>query len=284
MIDGATVEARMREANPIPTVDDVDAGEFARFVAAAHHRRAAVTQAPVQHLAPAPVDRFPRRERRAVLAFAAGVILVLGVVGVTALILRVAREATVTDQPAPPVAAVDGSGGVISVESLTWSRIDFGTEGPGLCITAGGPGLVAVGVYHEPDPNDRADGGGGPGWVQGYLDLPAVWTSPEGYEWLRVPGSETAFGRDIEIADVAGSEKGFVAVARNHAWTSPDGVAWTSVPTTFGPDDQLRGVIAGGPGFVAFGEDGVSHRAAIWTSRDGYEWSRVPDDPEMFNG
>jgi hypothetical protein len=173
---------------------------------------------------------------------------------------------------------------VISVDSLTWTRINLGTEGPGLHITAGSPGFVAVGVYHEPDPNDLADGGGGPGWVQGYLDLPSVWTSPDGYEWSRLPDSEKAFGRDVEIADVAGGEAGFVAVAENYAWTSPDGITWSQVASgTFRYNtDELRGVIAGGPGFVAFGEDvGLLH-AAIWTSPDGYTWTRVPDDPAVF--
>ena len=45
MIDTATIERYMRDANPIPHIDDIDPDEFARFVAAATTRRAAINTA-----------------------------------------------------------------------------------------------------------------------------------------------------------------------------------------------------------------------------------------------
>lgn len=49
MIDIATIEEYMRAANPIPTLDVVDADELAFAVAAVGARRAVVTYAPTQH-------------------------------------------------------------------------------------------------------------------------------------------------------------------------------------------------------------------------------------------
>ena len=57
---------------------------------------------------------------------------------------------------------------------------------------------------------------------------------------------------------------------------SPDGYVWSKVSADAfgGPDVQgMIGVVAGGPGFVAVGDDG-SH-AGVWVSPDGYEWSKV---------
>jgi len=54
---------------------------------------------------------------------------------------------------------------------------------------------------------------------------------------------------------------------------SLDGLTWRKVafPT---PAYALFSVVAGGPGFVAAGDQGV------WTSADGSSWSRVPDDDQ----
>lgn len=49
MIGTATIEEYMRVANPIPTLDVVDADELDFAVAAVHTRRAAVMQAPTKH-------------------------------------------------------------------------------------------------------------------------------------------------------------------------------------------------------------------------------------------
>ena len=106
-------------------------------------------------------------------------------------------------------------------DGVTWTRIPgdetvFGGPGSQMMygVAAGGPGLVAVGQENS----------------GGYLDA-AVWTSPDGVTWTRIPHDETVFG---------------------------------------GPGDwpEMYGVAAGGPGLVAVGQDypgGPDSDAAVWT-------------------
>jgi hypothetical protein len=98
-----------------------------------------------------------------------------------------------------------------------------------VAVVAGGPGLVAVG---------RDDSGGD--------SDAAVWTSPDGLEWTRVPHDESIFG---------------------------------------GPDDQvMRAVAIGGPGLIAVGSDSSNGHAAVWASSDGVAWYRFPDNDATFGG
>ncbi len=203
--------------------------------------------------------------------------------------------------PDSTLASTDATGSTVGVVAQDWTRVAhdesvFGgpddQEMSGLVV--GGPGFVAVGY----------DASGGD-WDA------AVWTSPDGVVWSRVPHDESVFGGpdDQTIADVVAGGPGFVAVGRDYSggdgdaavWTSPDGVLWSRVPhdaSVFGgrPDFQeMWGVVAGGPGLVAVGgydASGGDWDAAVWTSPDGVLWSRVPphdasvfggpDDQEMF--
>jgi|GEM_PF-1096643 len=172
-------------------------------------------------------------------------------------------------------------------------------------VTAGGPGLVAVGgegmAYYEPEgePGDCCVTGGVP-------DADAVvWTSPDGLTWSRVPHDEAVFGGDgnRQMFDVAVGGPGLVAVGRDGpavdgeghaaAWTSADGLTWSRVPhdeSVFGgPGEQrMLSVTVGGPGLVAVGFEtpvGLLGRdAAVWTSIDGLDWSRVPHDVDVLGG
>ena len=174
-----------------------------------------------------------------------------------------------------------------SVDGITWSRVPHddavfgGDSDPAMIsVTAGGPGLVAVG-------SDGVDGS------FDSLDA-AVWTSVDGITWSRVPHDDAVFGGSDggqRMRSVAAGGPGLVAVGRDEAsddinaavWTSVDGITWSRVPhddAVFGGDgDQtMSGVAAGGPGLVAVGgggPDGDSD-AAVWTSVDGITWSRVP--------
>ena len=130
-----------------------------------------------------------------------------------------------------------------SPDGFTWSRVPhdeavFG--GPGeqrmVSVTAGGPGLVAVGGVWE-----KLDG-------TYEMSDAAVWTSPDGLEWSRVPHDEAVFARSGGLGD---------------------------------KNEQMVSVVTGGPGLVAVGFDSVGDcgwNAAVWTSPDGLTWSRVPDD------
>ena len=180
-----------------------------------------------------------------------------------------------------------------------------------LSVTAGGPGLVAVGSDgHSGEPDNRP------------FDEPAadaaVWTSPDGFTWSRVPHDEAVFGGAGEqrMLSVTSGGPGLVAVGTVSAgtnefepnldaavWTSPDGITWSRVPhdrTVFAASDcrgfcdgerwvdgyeVMRSVTVGGPGLVAVGLSGFGQTgwdAAVWTSPDGITWSRVLNNQAVF--
>ena len=138
-------------------------------------------------------------------------------------------------------------------------------------VVAGGPGVVAVGSVQDGE-------------------AAAVWTSPDGLSWQRVPHDEAVFGNGAMVSVVAGGP-GFVAVGsegpRAAVWTSTDGVAWQRVPhdeTVFSGNGRqwMTSLTVGGPGLVAVGRDFGSSAAAVWTSADGFVWQRVPHDEAVF--
>jgi len=179
-----------------------------------------------------------------------------------------------------------------SVDGMSWSKISPSELGSDVeknqtfmfvDVTAGGPGLVAIGAAYNSRGICQLCGG-------------AVWTSVDGITWDRAP-IEPALLDAIEA--VASGETGLVVVGgHDHAWvwTSPDGLAWSPVPhdeTVFGGvgSQRMLDVVAAGPGYVAVGDEepdihspmgGI--RAAVWTSPDGLTWTRVPHDPEVFGG
>ena len=173
-----------------------------------------------------------------------------------------------------------------SVDGVTWSRVPddeavFAGAGIG-SMTAGGPGLVAVGSG---------------------VSAAVVWTSPDGITWSRVPHDEDVFGTS-QMSSVTVGGPGLVAVGGTQflrgdgtdgdaaaVWTSVDGLTWSRIPhdeLVFGGPRNLgmNSVTAGGPGLVAVGHanphDGED--AVVWTSVDGFTWSRVPHDEDVFGG
>lgn len=167
-----------------------------------------------------------------------------------------------------------------STDGRDWQRIAADDEvfaSSGLvrmvAVTAGGPGLVAVG-------DDFEHGG------------VVVWTSPDGLDWSRVAYDAAVFGAgaDIDAQGVSAGEAGVVAVGRDYAtgnaavWTSPDGLVWSRVEhdaAVFGGGEghAMAAVVAVPGGFVAGGSDFGAAAAAVWTSPDGVNWQRVADDP-----
>jgi hypothetical protein len=159
----------------------------------------------------------------------------------------------------------------ISVDGITWSRLPKNAVPGGQnylmwSVTAGGPGLVAVGWDH-------------PELVRANTSDAAVWTSVDGTTWSRVPHDEAIFGATggWEMVSVSAAGPGLVAVG-DAVWTSVDGRTW-SLSEQLGPDfgeETMWSLTAGGPGLVAVGDSG--DEAAVWTSVDGITWSRVTDD------
>lgn len=113
-------------------------------------------------------------------------------------------------------------------------------------------------------------------------DDAAVWTSVDGIIWSRVPYDEAIFGGPIDQAmtSVTAAGAGVVAVgfdgvddfSRNGnddeldgaVWTSVDGITWSRVPddaAAFGAGPKpvwvMNSIVAGGPGLVAVGVNGV---------------------------
>jgi hypothetical protein len=192
-----------------------------------------------------------------------------------------------------------------SPDRTSWSRVShdesvFGGDGVQqmFSVTVGGPGLVAVGFDGTLD-NEQGNA--------------AVWTSPDGFAWSRVPHDEAVFGGAGEqrMLSVTGGGPGLVAVGYDWpndadlvdaaVWTSPDGFTWSRVPhdeAVFGgaSEQKMLSVTVGGPGLVAVGSDGhpddvedgqldtFAADAAVWTSPDGFTWSRVAHDEAVFGG
>jgi hypothetical protein len=178
-----------------------------------------------------------------------------------------------------------------SSDGSNWSRVLAGEAifgGPGehamTSVAAAGSRLVAVGYVSLDDEFDAA-----------------VWTSPDGFNWSRVPHDEAAFGGDGNqiMHCVIAVDSGFVAVGHDGsggdldaaAWTSPDGLNWSQVPhdeAIFGGADTqlMRSADAMDLGIVAVAYDklGGDRDAAVWTSPDGFNWSRVPHDEAVFGG
>ena len=131
-------------------------------------------------------------------------------------------------------------------------------------VTAGGPGLVAVGE--------------------------GAWTSPDGINWSRVPHDEAVFGGATMHSVTAGGP-GLVAVGWDDhpedariviavAFTSVDGITWTRVPhddAVFGaanpdlPVLEMRSITANDSRLVAVGSNGV-HPTFGATRSDAAVW------------
>jgi hypothetical protein len=221
----------------------------------------------------------PRRRWLVAVAAATAVLVVLGG---ASLLLR-ATEPSATTASVVTETATDPS--VVSLSPSGWSRIpiDESAFGAGASlngVVSGGPGLVAVGS------DDLGH---------------AVWTSPDGVTWSRVPHDTAVFG-DAEMERVIAGGPGFVAIGNNgHSlldgsfnvnaviWTSVDGYTWSRVPhdeSVFG-GAFIEAVTVGGPGLVAVGGTGgynTDGDAVVWTSVDGVTWSRVPHDESVFGG
>ena len=272
----------LRDVNPIPDpnrllTDEAEADAFFAAVQA------------VRPISPPAHPSERRRPRRWLLA-AAVVALVVLVGGAAVLVGGVNPDSPVATTPTD----VPGS--------FRWSRVSggvfFAEEGAQWMnsVTAGGPGLVAVGSSVRSD-----------GEIQD--EDAAVWTSADGTHWFRVPHVEAVFGGEDaqRMNSVTAGGPGLVAVGSVASirsdgeiqdedaavWTSVDGTAWTRVPhdeAIFGGPDtsqRMNSVTAAGPGLVAVGfatRGALFTDAGVWTSVDGIAWSRVPHDEAVFGG
>jgi hypothetical protein len=150
-----------------------------------------------------------------------------------------------------------------STDGTTWTRVESPAfaVGPMHALTAGGPGLVAVGT-------GKAD------------DRAAVWTSTDGTTWQAAPDDPSFhhYGAPVRMASVTSSTNGLVVVGwRSDAangsgvvWRSADGADWREDPdqvSLLGGD--LSGVVAGRSLLVGVGTAGYpdNDQAAVWLAR-----------------
>jgi hypothetical protein len=143
-------------------------------------------------------------------------------------------------------------------------------------IVEGPSGLLALGYPY-------GDTCGGP------PTLAALWASPDGRTWERLPMPK-AFTAG-SVATIAGGGAGFIALGTKSdgttqaIWTSPDGRAWTSrkLPTVSSGTLALDGATSFDGGFIMVGSvlgeegcGGAAHiKAAVWFSADGAAWTRT---------
>jgi hypothetical protein len=103
----------------------------------------------------------------------------------------------------------------------------------------------------------------------------AVWTSPDGMTWKRVPDS-AAFDGNMYAATVW--RDGFLAVGDDghdkvpRAWSSADGVSWTRSPDVVGLDGAFSAVITLDDRLVA---SAVTRdlKTSVFESVDGIDWT-----------
>jgi hypothetical protein len=179
----------------------------------------------------------------------------------------------------------------VSPDGTSWRRFPHdeavfgGDNDQGMvAVSAFGSGLVAVGSDESGGDADAA-----------------VWTSPDGFNWGRVPHDEAVFGGDNDqgMFSVSTFGSGLVAVGYDGSgndrdaavWTSPDGFNWSRVPhdeAVFGGDNNqaMYWAVASDSRLVAVGRDrsGGDADAAVWTSPDGVTWARAPHDEAVFGG
>lgn len=189
----------------------------------------------------------------------------------------------------PPGSTDDAVSAVVwtSPDGLAWSRLPhdeatFGGSGAQVAfdVTAGGPGLVAVG-------GDVHDAAGADPWLGDRTRTGVVWTSSDGVNWSRaasVSAPDGAGGSGWLIRVAAGGP-GLVAIGTDPgAWASTDGSTWEKVPPP-GSDHNHAGSLFSDIGDVAAGaDDMVTVGARVHRSVDGRFWSRVRHHPVFTRG
>lgn len=200
----------------------------------------------------------------AVLLLVAGGVWMVGLVGETN--TELGSDVTLSAAPIEVGTFVQLAGDdEFGVEPLSEEPDENGDVVATATITAavaGPKGMVAVGSL---------DGSGG--------GIGAIWYSPDGSKWQRIPHDDDLFGIPTQpantvIVDVAAGDSGFLGVGFHFAepreqivWSSSDGLIWsrTEVPGLVG-----TAVVAAESGWTLVGGGGL--QGAVWNSSDGLDW------------
>jgi hypothetical protein len=181
--------------------------------------------------------------------------------------------------------------GRVANDAAVWVSEDGGAtweRAPATDDLREAPATVMTSVTTRPDGGYLAGG-----WAGLFTQTVAArfWTSPDGLAWTRVQDNE-AFA-DARVLALARRADRLVAVGTtgiegrpsgSAAWTSTDGTTWERAPDTPAlGSGMMLGLTAGGPGFVAAGNDLAVEAAAVWTSPDGRAWTSVERQASFDN-
>jgi hypothetical protein len=286
----------VRNANPVPTTDHLSAGEFNAALAAIE---ASLKEHPKRRRA---TTLFQRLRQKPAIAFVAAMAIVALVVALPMFLFatregEVTEPTTVTSTLAPTTTVVTTTAAPTTTNAptttaptttvpevvvppppeISWARMPDQPAFDGAdigqwraALVPGGPGLVGVGHVVGETENLHA----------------AVFTSSDAETWDRIdePFKSAEDAKWIALSDVAVHSAGRLVIGGGTrsdaaAWVSDDGYSWETVSSeAFGGFDlqNILGVVAGGPGFVAVGDDGSN--AGVWVSRDGFEWTKIEDE------
>lgn len=152
----------------------------------------------------------------------------------------------VGEDPFGPTAVVwKSSDGITWTQLLTQPSFNHSEM---WAVTAGGPGLVAVGEQEN---------------------QAAVWTSTDGTSWS-VTTLGPGFLRSVTSASgslvAGGSITGTGGIPTAAVWASVDGIAWSSsnVPTSAANDSLINGTAATGSSYIAVGGDIPNTVSSVW--------------------
>lgn len=241
-------------------------------------------------------DRRPRRGIAGRLAVAAAAVLLVAVVGGTAVIMG--RPTPTTEPTDPPAVSqtdapsVTGSPVAVTPPRLAWHRqpLEGPAAGPGTmaALVTGGPGLVAVGRVFDTSHNHNT------ATSERHHVEALAWTSIDGTIWRRIagqPGFEHAVMQDVAwsrgvLVAVGYDDSDPAGAITTRVWSSRDGATWAVLPdTTIPADTRLTSVLGAPAGFLASGveraDDGIE-RGVVWRSDDGAAWVRATD-PAAFD-
>lgn len=196
-------------------------------------------------------------------------------------------------QPTRLTAAVAAAGLVVLALALVVVLNPLGSESP----VVEQPATVSTTVASEPTTNTEA----GPTVTTGAAPTTTTEAAapPAAMTWTRIESDVFGGSGRQWISGIAVGGPGLVAVGGDSSggdddaavWYSSDGLSWSRVEhdeAVFGGSGRqyMTAVTAGGPGFVAVGEESVEGWPAgvsvVWVSEDGVIWSRVPHDEAAF--
>jgi serine/threonine-protein kinase len=244
------------------------------------HPTVVVDREPTKEASP-PGTARPRHARPKARVRVVGAAVVLLVVVAAAILLSINRGEDPRDPSgSTPSGTGPGNSGFEALE-YTWQNIGpFQSDLSHVdeqevviaAVSAPGGGLLGVG-HADPSAVDED---------------PAVWSSPNGFDWTRVDAEALRAPGSQRIVDIVAFGNAYIAVGTSGGdaavWASDtEAVGWHLVDTIEESGWQVMREIVESDGslqVVGWQELNGDVDAATWRSEDGIAWERVPD-PEL---